>query len=60
VHVIAEPIGFLDAHPAVSRRLAHSLAQRLDRTTALLIDLRGQMKERQDHEMADKIFALLQ
>lgn len=59
VHVIDDPITFLDAHPAVSRHIARSLAQRLEKTTALLIDLRAQMKERQDHDMADKIFALL-
>jgi CRP-like cAMP-binding protein len=59
VHVVDDPISFLDAHPAVSRQLARSLAQRLDRTTALLIDLRAQMKERQDRDLADKILALL-
>jgi CRP/FNR family cyclic AMP-dependent transcriptional regulator len=59
VYVIDDPIGFLDSHPPVSRHIARSLAQRLEKTTALLIDLRAQMKDRQDHEMADKIFALL-
>src|SRR5687768_1400574 len=59
VHVVDDPIAFLDANPAVSRHIARSLALRLEKTTALLIDLRAQMKERQDHEMADKIFALL-
>jgi CRP/FNR family transcriptional regulator, cyclic AMP receptor protein len=59
VHVVDDPVAFLDTHPAVSRHIARSLAQRLEKTTALLIDLRAQMKDRQDHELADRIFALL-
>lgn len=59
VYVIDDPVSFLDRNPAVSREIARSLAQRLHRTTALLIDMRQQTKERQDHEMFDKIFALL-
>jgi CRP/FNR family transcriptional regulator, cyclic AMP receptor protein len=59
VHVIDDPAAFLDANPAIARQIAETLALRLHKTTALLIDLRQQMKERQDMEMADKIFALL-
>lgn len=59
VHVVDDPVAFLDANPAVTRHIARSLARRLEKTTALLIDLRSQMKDRQDHEMADRIFALL-
>jgi CRP-like cAMP-binding protein len=59
VHVAADPIGFLDDHPAVARHMAKSLASRLQKTTALLVDLRQRLKARDDHELADKIFALL-
>jgi CRP-like cAMP-binding protein len=59
VHVVEDAVAFLDDNPAVARHIAHALAQRLQKTTALLVDLRQQMKERQDHEMADRIFALL-
>jgi CRP/FNR family cyclic AMP-dependent transcriptional regulator len=59
VHVADDPAGFLDANPAVARHVARSLALRLQKTTALLVDLRQQMKVREDHELADKIFALL-
>ena len=59
VYVIDDPASFLDRNPAVSREIARSLAQRLHRTTALLIDMRQQTKERQDHEMFDKNFSLL-
>lgn len=59
VHVVDDPDGFLDDHPAVARHMAKSLALRLQKTTALLVDLRQQMKVREDHDLADKIFALL-
>jgi CRP-like cAMP-binding protein len=59
VFVAENPNAFLDANPAVARAIAKSLASRLQKTTALLVDMRAQAKERQDHEMFDKIFALL-
>ncbi len=59
VHTVADPAGFLDAHPAVAREIARSLALRLQKTTGLLIDMRQRAKAREDHEMFDKIFALL-
>ena len=59
VYVADDPDAFLDAHPAVARHLAKLLAQRLQKTTALLVDMRKQSKVREDHEMFDKIFALL-
>jgi CRP/FNR family cyclic AMP-dependent transcriptional regulator len=59
VHVVDDPIAFMDAHPPVAREIAEALAVRLQKTTALLVDMRHQAKERQDHEMFDKIFALL-
>ncbi len=59
VYVIDDPNGFLDANPAVARQIASLLAVRLQKTTALLVDMRQQAKEREDHVMFDKIFALL-
>ncbi|HHY51101.1 MAG TPA: cyclic nucleotide-binding domain-containing protein [Alphaproteobacteria bacterium] len=59
VHVVDDPASFLDRHPAVARQIARALAERLQRTTALLVDLRARAKQREDREMFDKIFALL-
>ncbi|HQZ11926.1 MAG TPA: cyclic nucleotide-binding domain-containing protein [Devosia sp.] len=59
VFVVDDPIGFMDAYPPVAREIAQALAIRLKKTTALLVDMRQQAKERQDHEMFDKIFDLL-
>lgn len=59
VYVIDDPNGFLDANPGVARQIASLLAVRLQKTTALLVDMRQQAKEREDHVMFDKIFALL-
>ena len=59
VHVIDDPTRFLENNPSVARQIAESLALRLHKTTALLIDMRQRTKEREDHEMFDKIFALL-
>jgi CRP-like cAMP-binding protein len=59
VHVADNPIAFMDANPSVAREIARSLAGRLGKTTALLVDMRARAKEREDHEMFDKIFALL-
>jgi CRP-like cAMP-binding protein len=59
VHVVDDPIAFLEANPAVARHIAKVLAQRLQKTTALLVDMRHQAKEREDHEMFDKILALI-
>jgi CRP/FNR family cyclic AMP-dependent transcriptional regulator len=59
VHTIADPDDFLDANPTVARQIAGLLAVRLQKTTALLVDMRQQAKEREDHVMFDKIFALL-
>jgi CRP/FNR family transcriptional regulator, cyclic AMP receptor protein len=59
VHSIAGPDAFLDANPTVARQIAGLLAVRLQKTTALLVDMRQQAKEREDHVMFDKIFALL-
>ena len=59
VHSIADPDAFLDANPTVARQIAGLLAVRLQKTTALLVDMRQQAKEREDHVMFDKIFALL-
>lgn len=59
VHTIADPDAFLDANPTVARQIAGLLAVRLQKTTALLVDMRQQAKEREDHVMFDKIFALL-
>ena len=59
VYVIDEPNAFLDANPGVARQIASLLAVRLQKTTALLVDMRQQAKEREDHVMFDKIFALL-
>jgi CRP/FNR family cyclic AMP-dependent transcriptional regulator len=59
VYVIDDPDAFLDANPAVARHVAELLARRLQRTTAMLVDIRHQMKERDDTQMFDKIFALL-
>jgi CRP-like cAMP-binding protein len=59
VYVIDNPAAFLDANPAVAREIARTLASRLARTTALLVDLRARSKEREDQEMFEKIFALL-
>lgn len=59
VYAIGDPDAFLDANPAISRQIASLLAVRLQKTTALLVDMRQQAKEREDHVMFDKIFALL-
>ena len=59
VHGIADPDAFLDANPTIARQIAGLLAVRLQKTTALLADMRQQAKEREDHVMFDKIFALL-
>jgi CRP-like cAMP-binding protein len=59
VYAIADPDAFLDANPAIARQIASLLAVRLQKTTALLVDMRQQAKEREDHVMFDKIFALL-
>ena len=59
VHTIADPDAFLDANPSIARQIAGLLAVRLQKTTALLVDMRQQAKEREDHVMFDKIFALL-
>src|SRR6187402_460054 len=59
VHVVSDPHAFLDANPAISRQIAQLLAVRLQKTTALLVDMRVQAKEREDVVMFDKIFALL-
>lgn len=59
VHTIADPDAFLDANPTIARQIAGLLAVRLQKTTALLVDMRQQAKEREDHVMFDKIFALL-
>jgi len=59
VHTIADPDAFLDTNPTIARQIAGLLAVRLQKTTALLVDMRQQAKEREDHVMFDKIFALL-
>jgi len=59
VYVIDNPAAFLDANPSVAREIAKTLASRLTKTTALLVDLRARSKEREDQEMFEKIFALL-
>ena len=59
VYVVDDPTAFLDAHPSIARRIAQLLAHRLQKTTALLVDMRQQAKERDDLVMFDKIFALL-
>ena len=59
VYAIADPDAFLDANPTIARQIAGLLAVRLQKTTALLVDMRQQAKEREDHVMFDKIFALL-
>lgn len=59
VYVVDDASSFLERHPAVAREIARSLAQRLSRTTALLVDMRQRSKEREDQEIFDKIFALL-
>lgn len=59
VYAIPDPERFLDANPSVARQIASLLAVRLQKTTALLVDMRAQAKEREDHVMFDKIFALL-
>jgi CRP/FNR family cyclic AMP-dependent transcriptional regulator len=59
VHVVDDPIVFLEGNPSVARHIAMVLAQRLQKTTALLVDMRHQAKEREDHEMFDKILALI-
>ncbi|RYE88540.1 MAG: Crp/Fnr family transcriptional regulator [Hyphomicrobiales bacterium] len=59
VYAISDPNAFLDANPGVARQIAGLIAVRLQKTTALLVDMRQQAKEREDHVMFDKIFALL-
>jgi CRP/FNR family transcriptional regulator, cyclic AMP receptor protein len=59
VHAIGDPDAFLDANPGIARQIAKLLAVRLQKTTALLVDMRLQAKEREDLVMFDKIFALL-
>lgn len=59
VYVAHDPDAFLEAHPVVARHIARLLAQRLQKTTALLVDMRKQTKVREDQDMFDKIFALL-
>jgi CRP/FNR family transcriptional regulator, cyclic AMP receptor protein len=59
VHVVDNPTEFMDANPAVSRHIATTLAQRLQKTTAILVDMRKRSKEREDHELFEKMFALL-
>jgi CRP/FNR family cyclic AMP-dependent transcriptional regulator len=59
VHVADDPEAFLEANPGIARHITETLALRLQKTTALLVDMRQQAKEREDHEMLDKIFALL-
>lgn len=60
VHVVDDPAAFMDAHPPVAREIARALALRLQKTTALLVGMRQQAKAREDREMLDKIFALLE
>ena len=59
VYTISDPDAFLDANPSIARQIAKLLAVRLQKTTALLVDMRMQAKEREDVVMFDKIFALL-
>lgn len=59
VYVVDDPHAFLDRNPPVAREIARTLAQRLSKTTALLVDMRRRSKQREDQEMFDKIFALL-
>jgi CRP/FNR family transcriptional regulator, cyclic AMP receptor protein len=59
VYAVDDPDAFLDANPRVARQIARLLAVRLQKTTALLVDMRVQAKEREDVVMFDKIFALL-
>lgn len=59
VYVIDDPDNFLDDNRGVAREIASLLATRLQKTTALLVDMRRQAKERQDQVMFDEIFALL-
>jgi CRP/FNR family cyclic AMP-dependent transcriptional regulator len=59
VYAISDPDAFLDANPSIARQIASLLAVRLQKTTALLVDMRMQAKEREDLVMFDKIFALL-
>jgi CRP/FNR family cyclic AMP-dependent transcriptional regulator len=60
VHVADDADAFLDEHPAAARHIAKLLAARLQKTTALLVDMRKQAKVREDQVMFDKIFALLE
>lgn len=59
VFVIDDPDRFLEDNPRAARHIAKTLAIRLQKTTALLVDVRHQIKERDDSQMLDKIFALL-
>lgn len=59
LYVADDPDVFLDAHPQVARHIARLLAERLHKTTALLIDMRKRTKAREDQAMFDKIFDLL-
>ena len=59
VYVVEDPNGFLERHPGVAREIARTLALRLSKTTALLVEMRQRSKEREDQDMFDKIFALL-
>lgn len=54
------PMPSFAAHPAAARHIAKLLAARLHKTTALLVDMRRQAKVREDQDMFDKIFALLE
>src|SRR6218665_992263 len=46
VYAIADPAAFLDSNPSIARQIASLLAVRLQKTTALLVDMRQQAKER--------------
>lgn len=59
LYVADDPGAFLDAHPQAARHVARLLAERLHKTTALLIDMRRRAKLREDQDMFDRIFDLL-
>lgn len=59
VYIVDHPDQFLDAHPTVARHIARVLAQRLLKTTAILVDMRRRAKEREDKDLFEKIFELI-
>ena len=49
VHVVADPLRFLQSHPEITLALSRLLAKRLHFVTSYLVDLKRQFEDRTDH-----------